>query len=101
MQSKVAKADEVRALGKSPEKLTIAQLKVLIAPLKRLGDRAIPSKKSELLLRLIECEARGPLSVEEQAEESTMADAEAAGREAAEQHEDSESEMDSHQMEVV
>ena len=27
MQSKVAKADKVRALGKSPEKITFAQLK--------------------------------------------------------------------------
>ena len=68
---------------------------------RRLGDRAIPSKKSDLLLRLIECEARGPLSVEEQVEESTMADAEAAGVEAADQHEDCDFEMDSYQLEVV
>ena len=55
--SKVAKANEIKALGKSPDKLTILQLKTLLAPLKRTWDKGVPSKKSELLLKLIKWEA--------------------------------------------
>ena len=64
--SKVAKANEIKELGKSPDKLTIHQLKTLLAPLKRTGDKGVPSRKSELLLKLIEWEARGALSMEEE-----------------------------------
>ena len=60
------KADEIKALGKAPEKLTNAQLKILLAPLKRNGDDAIPSKKEDLLRRLTEWTARGPLQIEEE-----------------------------------
>ena len=64
--SKVAKANEVKALGKTPDKLTISQIKTLLAPLKRPEDKGLPSKKSELLLTLIEWEARGALTVDEE-----------------------------------
>ena len=57
----IEKANEIRALGKSPDKLTVAQIKVLLAPLKRRGDKALPSKKIELLTRLKEWEERAPL----------------------------------------
>ena len=57
----IAKANEIRSLGKSPDKLTVAQIKVLLAPLKRRGDKALPSKKIELLTRLTEWEERAPL----------------------------------------
>ena len=60
------KADEIKALGKAPEKLTNAQLKILLAPLKRSGDDAIPSKKEDLLRWFTEWTARGPLQIEEE-----------------------------------
>ena len=60
------KANEVKALGKAPGKLTNAQLKILLAPLKRHGDDPIPTRKEDLLCRLTEWTARGPLQIEEE-----------------------------------
>ena len=64
--SKVAKSNEVKALGKTSDKLTMAQIKLLLVPLKRPGDKVLPNKKSELLLKLIEWEAQGALTVDEE-----------------------------------
>ena len=61
MAGMTAKANEVKALGKSPNQLTVAQIKILLAPLKRKGDSALPTKKDELLTRLKEWENRAPL----------------------------------------
>ena len=63
--AKVAAANEVKGLGKLPAQLTIKQLKVLIAPLKRKGDGAMPTAKAALVSKLAELEARGMLTVEE------------------------------------
>ena len=60
------KAAEVKALGNTPDKLTITQIKTLLAPLKRKGDKALPTRKNELLTRLREWESREPLSAEEE-----------------------------------
>ena len=76
MADMVKKANEVKALGKEANALTIAQIKVLLAPLKRKGDKALPSKKVDLLARLREWEGRGPLPAEE--ESLTTAEAEPA-----------------------
>ena len=63
MAAMISKANEIKSLGKSPDKLTIAQIKILLSPLKRKDDKAIPSKKDELLTRLKEWEGRAPLMV--------------------------------------
>ena len=63
LQAKVVAANEIKALGVTRDKLTVAQLKILLAPLKRIGDRAMPTKKQDLILRIIEWEARGGLSI--------------------------------------
>ena len=63
MAAMISKSNEVKALGKSPDNLTIAQIKTLLAPLKRKGDKALPTKKDELLTRLREWESRDPLAV--------------------------------------
>ena len=55
----------MKGLGKLPAQLTIKQLKVLIAPLKRKGDGAMPTAKAALVSKLAELEARGMLTVEE------------------------------------
>ena len=59
-------ANEIKAMGIAQDKLTVAQLKILLAPLKRVGDRAMPTNKKDLNLRLIEWETRGGLSIEEE-----------------------------------
>ena len=66
LQEKITKANAVRALGIERDKLTNAQLKTLLAPFKREGDAAIPTKKADLLRRLVEWEARGAIAVEEE-----------------------------------
>ena len=63
--AKVQKANEVKALGKTNASLSNEQIKTLLAPLKRKGDAAIPSRKADMLKRLTEWEARGPIIVEE------------------------------------
>ena len=73
--AKVKKADEIKALGKPYASLNNEQIKLLLAPLKRKGDLAIPTRKADMLLRLTEWEARGPIVVEE---EVAMVVAEAA-----------------------
>ena len=55
----------MKGLGKLPTQLSIKQLKVLITPLKRKGDGAIPTVKAEIVSKLAELEARVMLSVEE------------------------------------
>ena len=62
---KVEKADKIRALNLPNSQLNISQLKILVAALKRDGDKAIPAKKADLLIRLEESEARGAVAVEE------------------------------------
>ena len=64
--AKVEKAKQIRALGKPISALTIDQLKTLLAPLKRQGDPGLPTKKADIVRRLVEWEARGPLLVEEE-----------------------------------
>ena len=66
LQAKVTAANTIKALGIATDKLTVAQLKFLLAPLKRIGDRAMSTNKKDLNLRLIEWEARGGLSIEEE-----------------------------------
>ena len=63
MAAMISKSNEVKALGKSPDNWTIAQIKTVLAPLKRKGDKALPTKKNELLTRLREWESRDPLAV--------------------------------------
>ena len=64
MLAMVAKANEIKALGKDPSKLTNQQLKILLASLKRDDDK-IPTKKAEMLTCLAEWEACGAMTVEE------------------------------------
>ena len=66
LEEKIREANEIKALQKAPDKLTNAQLRTLLAPLKRHGDAAIPTKKDDLLRRLTEWTARGPLQIEEE-----------------------------------
>ena len=90
--TKVAAANKVKGLGKSPDKLTIKQLKVLIAPLKRNGDGALPTPKAALVSKLAELEERGVLTMEEtvaMAEEGLPSSAAAEGED-----EDNKSEME-------
>ena len=70
---KAAAAAVIRALGKPNKDLTVNQLKVLLAALKRKGDAAIPSRRAEILLRLSHAESRVPLA--EQAAEEAVVDA--------------------------
>ena len=37
--SKISKEDKIRALNKAPDKLTVAQLRILFDPLKHQGDK--------------------------------------------------------------
>ena len=64
--AKLEKAEQIRALGNPISALTIEQLKALLAPLKRQGDPGLPTKKADIVRRLVEWEARGPLLVEEE-----------------------------------
>ena len=52
----VIKSNEIKTLGKSPDKLTVAQIKVLLALLKCRGNKVLPSNKVDLLTRLTEWE---------------------------------------------
>ena len=61
----MAAENDVKVLGELSAQLTIKQLKVLIAPLKRKGDGAMPTAKAALVSKLAELEAQGMLSVEE------------------------------------
>ena len=54
LQEKITKANAVWGLGIARDKLTNAQLKILLAPFKRQGDAAIPTKKADMLRRLVE-----------------------------------------------
>ena len=63
---KVKKVAQIRLLGKSYEKLTIKELQILIASLKRDGDKKVPSKKAELSTHLREWEALGAVVVEDE-----------------------------------
>ena len=62
-QKKLEAAATVKALGKESSQLSVAQLKTLLAPLKCKGDKAIPTRKADLLTRLMEWESRGGLLV--------------------------------------
>jgi len=70
--AKAAAAAVIRALGKANKDLTVNQLKVLLAALKRKGDAAIPSHRAEILVRLAHAESRAPLA--EQAEDDAVVD---------------------------
>ena len=50
-------------LNKPKLEFAIAQLKILIAALKRDGDKAVSTKNVNLLLRLAQLEARGVVEV--------------------------------------
>ena len=56
--AKVKSALEIKALGKSTNKLTIPQLKILLAPLKRKECGAIPTKRAVFLEILVLWESR-------------------------------------------
>ena len=64
-REKVEKAEAVKALGKPIESLTIAELKILLAPLKRKEDGAMPTKKEVLIQKLREWSGRDLIPVEE------------------------------------
>ena len=66
------KTAKIKALNKATDRLTIVQIKVLLAPCKRTGDKALPSKRDELLWLLVEWEARGKLLVEEEVDLVTV-----------------------------
>ena len=60
-QKKVEKAEALKAQGKPNQSLTNDELKILLAPLKRRGDGAMPTKKEMLLQKLMEWGNRGML----------------------------------------
>ena len=55
---KVTAANEVRALGFPLPELNVKQLKLLLAPLKRKEDGAMPTRKQELIDRIVAWEGR-------------------------------------------
>ena len=57
-------AEKYQGTGETPDKLTVAQMKIILGTLKCDGDRAIPTNKG-LLIWLEKWEVRGTLSVEE------------------------------------
>ena len=63
---KVVAEKYIKALGITPDKFTVAQLKILLGALKLDGDRKIPIKKGELMQQLVEWEEKRPLSVKEE-----------------------------------
>ena len=65
-QVKVTAANEIKSMGTAKDKITVAQLKILLGPLKRIADRAMPTNKKDLNLHLIEWEADGGLLIEEE-----------------------------------
>ena len=64
-REKQAAADILKSKNISRDKLSISQIKTLLAPLKRQGDKALPTLKADLHKRLVEWEARGSQSVDE------------------------------------
>ena len=64
-REKQAAADILKSQNISQNKLTVSQIKTLLGPLKRQGDKALPTLKADLLKRLVEWEARGSQSVDE------------------------------------
>ena len=60
-QKKVEKAEALKAQGKPIQSLTNDELKILLAPLKRRGDGAMPTKKEMLLQKLMKWGNRGML----------------------------------------
>ena len=65
IKDKHTAAEHLRSLGISRDKLTIIQIKVMLAPLKRQGDNALPILKADLQKQLVEWEARKLQSVED------------------------------------
>ena len=59
------KANQIRKLNKPNSELTIAQLIILLAAFKSDGDKAVPTKKADLLIRLAQLETRGAVVVGE------------------------------------
>ena len=72
---KVVKAYKNKALGETPDKLTISQLKVVLDPLNYKEGGAIPTNKKVLIKNLIKWEGRGMITVED---EVVMVEAETA-----------------------
>ena len=54
MNQKQDAADKMQLLGLSKDKLTITQLKTLLARLKQHWDKDVPTKKVELQQQLVE-----------------------------------------------
>ena len=48
------------------KKISAAQLSIPLPPLKRAGDRVLPTKKNDVRVRLVEWDARRALTVEEE-----------------------------------
>ena len=59
IRNKQDAVDHLESLGVSRDKLIISQIKTLLAPLKRQGDKALPTLKVDLQRQLVEWEARG------------------------------------------
>ena len=55
---KVTAANEVRALGLPLKELSVKQLTLLLKPLKRKEDGAMPTRKQELIDRIVAWEGR-------------------------------------------
>ena len=64
-RTKQAAADILKSRNISKDKLTISQIKTMLAPLKRTGDKALPTLNADIHKRLVEWEARGSQSVDE------------------------------------
>ena len=60
---KVEKENQIRELNKPNSQLNNKQLTILVAVIKKDGYKAIPTKKADLLSRLIKWEARGAIMV--------------------------------------
>ena len=87
MLAKVKKANKIKALGKSNLLLSNEQIKLLLAPLKRKGDAAMPSRKADILRRLTAWEARRAIIVDEEVE-MVVVEAESASKRADLENED-------------
>ena len=64
--AKVAKSNKIKALGKAPTSLTIEQLKILLALLRRHKDKKMRTKNGDYVFRPMEWEARGEFSFDEE-----------------------------------
>ena len=73
--------------GKTNSSLSNEQIKLLLVPLKRKGDAAVPSIKVDMLRKLTEWEARGAIIVEEEVA-MVVAEAESAAKRADLKNED-------------